>query len=253
MKSIISIVAVLVAVGTYFLIQHDSGGQPIPSVSTSQSVPPSLWPTVSTTITPKAKASPLSKLILQSVPFTSQAPSGNWDDQRQQDGCEETSAIMAMAWVRGTGLTAAGAEKEILAISDFEQATYGSYHDTSAEDTVKRIFNAYFHYNKAVAVNNPSADDIIAELEKGNLVLTPMDGRKLNNPYYTPPGPDRHMLVVIGYDPATKEFITNDPGTRRGKSYRYGASLFMAAILNYPTGDHNPVIGSPKAMIVVSK
>jgi hypothetical protein len=34
-----------------------------------------------------------------SVPFTSQAPLGQWKDERQQDGCEEASAAMAMAWV----------------------------------------------------------------------------------------------------------------------------------------------------------
>ena len=48
------------------------------------------------------------------VPFTSQAPTGNWDDERQQDGCEETSALMAMLWVRNKTITAKQAETEIM-------------------------------------------------------------------------------------------------------------------------------------------
>ena len=35
------------------------------------------------------------------VPFTSQAPSGQWDNPVYQDGCEEAAALMAVYWAEG--------------------------------------------------------------------------------------------------------------------------------------------------------
>lgn len=194
------------------------------------------------------------KKVLQNVPFVSQAPFGDWGDPRQQDGCEEISALMAMAWVRGETLSRKQALEKLFAISEYEETTYGSYHDTSAKDTVQRIFNEYFEYQNVEVIESVTEEAIKRELMLGNLVITPMDGQLLNNPYYSPPGPERHMVVVIGYDPATDEFITNDPGTRRGEGYRYDASDFVNAIRDYPTGYHAPISPSSRsAMIVVRK
>ena len=192
--------------------------------------------------------------IQLSVPFAPQAPFGEWSDDRQQDGCEEASAMMAMHWVKGdTTITLEEAKKEILAVADWEQAEYGNYHDTSAEDTVKRIFNRYYDYNNVRVEKGITADDIIKELERGNLVVVPMDGIALNNPHFTPPGPERHMLVVIGYDYSKNEFITNDPGTKFGKNYRYKKSVLFDAVGDYPTGNHLPISERGKNMIVVEK
>ena len=33
--------------------------------------------------------------LIPDVPFTPQAPLGNWEDERQQAGCEEAAALMA--------------------------------------------------------------------------------------------------------------------------------------------------------------
>lgn len=197
------------------------------------------------------QTSPNRSVAALNVPFTPQAPFGNWKDPRQQDGCEEASALMAMRWVFGKGLTLEEAEKEILAISDYELENYGSFHDTSVRDTVGRIFKGYFKYNNVEAKYNITANDIKSELNKGNLIVVPANGQKLKNPYYTPPGPERHMLVVRGYDSDANEFITNDPGTKRGELFRYPASVLMEAIYDYPTGHKEPVREITKAMIVV--
>ena len=76
------------------------------------------------------------------------------------------------------------------------------------------------------------------ELEAGHLVIIPTNGQALKNPNFTLPGPERHMLVVKGYDYETEEFITNDPGTRNGADYRYKKDLLFEAIRNYKTGFH---------------
>lgn len=193
------------------------------------------------------------KGILFKVPFTAQAPFANWSDQRFEDGCEEASAIMAMAWVRSETFTPQYVNEEIINISDYEVKNYGDYHDTSAADTVTRIFKGYFNYGKIEVKNNIGTSDIKTELTKDNLIIVPMNGQKLKNPYYNPPGPVEHMLVVIGYDETTKEFITNDPGTKHGEGYRYAEDIFEKAMQDYPTGNHLPITETRAAMIVVSK
>ena len=192
--------------------------------------------------------------ILLDVPFLAQSPLGEWDDQRQQDGCEEASSLIAMLWVQGEKeITKDEARKKILEIAQYELIKYQSYRDTSASSTLERIIKGYFHYDEAEVKYDIAAADIIAELEKGNLVIVPANGQALGNPHFTGEGPDRHMLVVIGYDFKTQEFITQDPGTRQGKHYRYDEKVLFNAIRDYPTGDHLPITEKRKAMIVVSK
>ncbi|MFA6995434.1 MAG: C39 family peptidase [Patescibacteria group bacterium] len=203
----------------------------------------------------------VSKTILLKVPFTSQAPEANWKDERQQDGCEEAAALMAMSWVRlGSQQTKAEIilskrqwRDKIVGLSDWELKKYGEYRDLSLTAIRDWIFKDYFSY-KLVAikkVNSPA--DIIKELEKGNIILLPMNGRALKNPNFTSPGPERHMILIKGYDYSTKKFITNDPGTRRGENYRYSAETIFKAIRTYKTGYKLPFGKLTKEMLVVSR
>lgn len=194
----------------------------------------------------------LAQKIVLDVPFTAQAPFGNWADARQDYGCEEAAILMAMYWVYGKDLPLDKAEKEIVAISDFEQENYGDFHDTSTLDTLK-VLKAYFKYENAFAKFDIGIEDIKTELASGNIVIVPLDGTKVDNPYYTPPGPAKHKVVIRGYDDDTQEFITNDPGTKRGEGYRYNYQILENAIVDYPTGLNEPVNQIRTAMIVVKK
>ncbi len=191
------------------------------------------------------------QVILFDVPFTSQAPFGEWSDDIQQNACEEAAALMAMRWVDGEGLTKEEAKKEIIAISNYERNNFENYVDTSSNDTVERIFNGYFGYDGAEAKHDISIEDIKTELQNGNLVIVPVNGQRLANPHYTPPGPLRHMLVIRGYDAGTGEFITNDPGTRYGEGYRYSETILENVLQDYLTGDHKPILEIRRSMIVV--
>lgn len=186
------------------------------------------------------------------VPFTAQAPLSNWGDSRQQNGCEEAAVLMAMAWVRGKTLRPEEAEKEIIAIADYELENYGHFHDTSAQDLVDQVFKGYFDYGNVEVKYDISAEDIKKELGAGNLVLVPANGKILDNPFYTEP-PIEHMVVVRGYDSNTKEFIVNDSGTSRGELFRYAEDILIDAIYDYPTGYHEPVSELKKVMIIVKK
>lgn len=193
----------------------------------------------------------LNESILHEMTFTAQAPFGEWSDPRLQDGCEEAASLMAVFWARGETFTLEEAKAEILAASEYELATYGSYHDTSAADTLSRIIEGYFGFDGARLARSITKQEMIDELYAGNVLIIPTNGRALNNPNFTAGGPERHMLVVKGYDVATDEFITNDNGTRQGEGYRYDANVLFGAIRDYTSGYHEPIVGTSKVMIVV--
>lgn len=196
----------------------------------------------------------LTKMVSIEVPFTVQAPLLEWADPHFQDACEEASALMAMKWVLGEKFgTKTEVRNEILAISNWQTEKFSSYHDTSAKDTVERIFKGYFNYQNVSIKENISPEDIISELDMENIVITPMNGQALKNPFFTQPGPERHMVLIKGYDPKTQEFITNDPGVSQGENYRYPINIFMDAIRDYPTGDHVPIPATEKNGIIVTK
>lgn len=191
--------------------------------------------------------------MIQSVPFIAQAPFGEWDDEVFQDACEEASMIMAMAWVHGTSLTPEGGKQEIQNITQLENKTFGAFTpDMSIADTA-RIMQAYYSYDKVEVLQNVSIDDIKKLLADGPLVIAPMNGQALGNPHFTQPGPLEHMLVIIGHDAASHEFVTNDPGTKEGASYRYDENVLYQALREYPTGNHLPIANPAKTVIAVKK
>ena len=190
-------------------------------------------------------------LIEHQVPFTPQAPLGEWFDPRQQYGCEEALSVMAMHWVKGESISLLEAREEILAISDFQQENYGMFEDTSISDTETRIFRDYYGYEYTKVRTGISVEDIKEELYRGNVILVPINGRTIQNPYYTAPGPLRHMIMVIGYDPKTRTFTTNDPGTKNGANFFYGEDVLAASLQNYETGLNEPIQDNPPEMLVI--
>jgi hypothetical protein len=188
--------------------------------------------------------------ILLDVPFIAQAPFGEWENPVFQDACEEAALIISMLWLENKEFTKEQTRDEIKKMSDFELEKYGEYRDRSATDTVQLMKDYYGYYN-IEAKYNIGIEDIKSELKQGNLVVVPVNGQILKNPYYTPPGPERHMLVIIGYNTKTKEFITNDSGTRQGKGFRYPEQQVFDSIRDYETGYHIPILEIRKTMIVV--
>ncbi len=182
-----------------------------------------------------------STIIDKQVLFSSQAPLGNWEDPRQQDGCEEAVVLMAMSWLQGWEEMSAEKWRDlIIELSDFQLENYGEYRDASLEDIKERLFEDYFSYYNTRIEANIQIEDIIYELEKGNIVLVPVDGQKVFNPNFSGIGPERHMILIKGFDYENQQFITHDPGTRNGKDYRYDIDILFEAIRPYKTGFHEP-------------
>lgn len=166
-----------------------------------------------------------------------------------QEACEEAAVIMAMRYVRGEKLTKASGNQEILDLVKFQKKKFGGHHDLTAEQVAKLIKD-YYKFDKLEVHYDISIEDIKKELAKKNIVIAPMAGRLLGNPYYTPPGPAYHFMLFKGYDDRAGKFITNDMGTKRGKNYRYKYKIAFNAIHDW-TGSKKTVAKGKKVMIVI--
>jgi hypothetical protein len=188
--------------------------------------------------------------FLLSVPFTPQAPTANWDELHNE-ACEEASALMANAFFQGderSTLPATEAEKEIEKLTKWQQDNLGYNLSIDSEETVRMIEAVYGL--KAEIVRDFSEDTIKIALTHNKLVLAPVNGRQLGNPYFQTPGPIYHMFVIKGYD--EKSFIVNEPGTKHGQDYRYTYQTLKSALGDY---DHDTKETDPSksALIIVSK
>src|SRR3989344_4836525 len=79
---------------------------------------------------------------------------------------------------------------------------------------------------RALVLEVLTESTIREQLNLGRPVIVPAAGRELGNPYFRTPGPLYHMLVIKGYT-SDGEFITNDPGTKRGGWYFFLPGAFF--------------------------
>jgi hypothetical protein len=169
------------------------------------------------------------------VPFTPQAPHANWD-MPYQEACEEASILMVDAYYQGVDeglMDKEEVDSMIKEMVQFQEEELGFTPDMTAEETVHFI-TAAFGY-EAEVIKNPSIEELKDQLRTGHPVIIPAAGQELNNPYFTPPGPVYHMLVLRGF--TDTQFITNDPGTRRGEAYLYDVDVVMGAMHDWNGGD----------------
>ena len=170
------------------------------------------------------------------VPFTPQAPHANWSAP-YKEACEEASVYMVHRFYEGTPeglMNADKSDRDLLQIVAFEQELFGYYEDTTIEQTAT-FAELMFGYATAIA-ENPTVNDIKAQLILGHPVIVPAAGRELGNPYFTAPGPIYHMLVIRGFTDEG-QFIVNDPGTSRGEAYLYDFDTIMNAMHDWNNGE----------------
>lgn len=180
------------------------------------------------------------------VPFTSQAPHSNWD-LPYQEACEEASSYMVAEYFAGAPsgkIDPDVADEAILSVVAFQEDLYGFYLDTTAAETVQFI-DSYFNL-EAEVIDNPTVNQIKAEIAAGRPVIVPAAGRELGNPNFTGLGPLYHMFVIKGY--TEDKFITNDPGTRNGESFVYDIDVIMDAMGDWNNGD--PANGAKRVIFV---
>lgn len=202
----------------------------VPAVPSEEPAPASQTPEPVTAETQKV----LPAEVNLKIPFTSQAPHQNWELPYQQF-CEEASALMAASYIKNQPIASPdAADAKLLAVKEFEDKKFGYYEDTTAEETAM-ILREHFGLEKIEVVADPTIVDIKSALALGRAVIVPVAGRQIGNPNYKQPGPLYHMLVIKGYK-KNGDFITNDPGTRKGADYVYKADVIMDAIHDWNSG-----------------
>jgi hypothetical protein len=207
---------------------------PVPETSTSA-------PT--TTTADKPLALPVEFNL--AVPFTSQAPTGNWDEIHN-DTCEEATVLMIAEFYSGrpAGKMDPDFVDPILLKMVALQDDLGMGYSISAAETV-RFIKSYYNLN-AVIVDNPTVEQIKQIISEGKPVILPAAGRELGNPFFTGEGPLYHMLAIRGY--TQDKFITNDPGTRHGDNYIYSIDTVMSAMADWNNGD--PYTGAKRIIYI---
>lgn len=144
----------------------------------------------------KIKYSDLPRAYSIVVPFTAQAPTGNWDELHQ-DTCEEANAIMAYAYFnnhRETNLAPTFVESEITKLVNWEDAQFGYHKDTNAIETAQMIRDVYGLQTKIVT--NYTEKDLKTALAENKVIIYFAAGRLLGNPNFQTPGPLYHVLTI---------------------------------------------------------
>jgi hypothetical protein len=182
------------------------------------------------------------------VPFAPQAPFANWDAQHEET-CEEMSLIMVEHFWKKSSLSLDQAESELQdMVSSMSQKGLG--YDVTIEELAGVAEDRGF---KTTVKTEVTEQTLKEELARGNPVIIPAAGRLLGNPYFSGEGPWYHMLVVTGYKEGMfgTTFITNDPGTKRGKGFEYKSQTLLNAIHDW-TGVKEEIATGRKAMLVVT-
>lgn len=191
---------------------------------------------------------PIPHTVTHAVPFSTQAPTDNWEGNKD---CEETSIIMARAFLEGNTserLPVGQVDRELAELKSWEQEHLGYNRDTGADDTARVASEAAGL--KTRIIKDYSADDLKKILAEGELVLLTIDASRLGNARYPADIPFYHMVVVTGYE--GDNFFVNDPGTDSGKG-----NIYSFGVLNYSAADWNHenqgMDFNSKVAVVVSK
>ena len=179
------------------------------------------------------------------IPFTSQAPKAIWDETFKE-ACEEAAALMVHYYYQNKQeITADTVEADILQMIDWQEENFGGHFDLTAFQTAQMI-KEYWGYEKVEVIDQPSDEEIKYHLTNKRPVIMPTAGQELGNPYFPQPGPIYHMLVIKGY--TDDEFISNDPGTKRGHNFLYSPQIIFNAMHDWNKDD---ILKGEKRIIVI--
>lgn len=172
------------------------------------------------------------------VPFYPQAPDGNWS-LPWKEACEESSVILAHAFINDQEITKEEFKNEILQIVELQKELFWKFIDTSMAETAQ-FLEAYYDYTDYEIIDNPSLEEIKSHLSQWHPIVAPFAWKKLWNSFFTNGGPRYHVLVITWYDDSQEVFYTNDVWTSRGEHFAYEQSVIMDALHDLvPNGQWN--------------
>ena len=219
-------VVAVVGVGAGLYFAFFGAGPPVAYTT------PDLVPITQSTAAPSEQpAADLPANVLLPVPFTTQAPLGNW--AQRQHTCEEASLVMVDRYLRGDHsggtIDPRTADAAINQITPWKPAT----------DLTTQQIGEVAQANLGWAFQVLPADrlEMRQQLAMGRPLIVGVRTHGLGNPNY--PGyrthyeeagwSVSHYLVVAGYDQADT-YILNDPGITKGHGYHIAYDQLMHAI-----------------------
>jgi hypothetical protein len=188
----------------------------------------------------------LPAIVSLPVPFTSQAPLGDWASS--QHDCEEATLVMVDRYLRGDHSGALIGPQT--AQSEIDQMTPWK----PSQDLTDAQFGemARQHLGWDFRIYAATSGNIKAQLALGRPVIVGVRTHGLGNPdypgyrdHYEQPGWSvSHYLVVAGF--VGDQVILNDPGITRGHGYRITFEQLFFAITDldraYPNLDQGLVV-----------
>ncbi|HEX3507892.1 MAG TPA: C39 family peptidase [Candidatus Dormibacteraeota bacterium] len=199
--------------------------------------------------TPALSPKPLPAHILLRVPFTTQAPLGNW--AQHQESCEAASLTILVAYWRhdrSVIINPTAADTLIHQIDGWKTQL------DLTDALLGKLAHDHFRYAYRILQNSPEV--IREQLSAGRPLLAEVRTHGLGNPNY--PGYSTHyeqqgwsvphFVVIIGYD-STGVFL-NDPGISEGRGYHITFAQLTHAIADL--GQHHPALNQGQVLLLIA-
>ncbi len=180
------------------------------------------------------------------IPFTSQAPTTNWDEPFQ-NACEEASILMVDYYYANEELPS-NEEIEIILLDMVEwQENNWKEHSNLPIIKVADLVKELFGYSTEI-IQDLNEEKIESYLDNGYPIIVPANGKLLDNPNFRNGGPEYHMLVIKGY--VDDKYITNDPGTRNGFEFIYTKENLLESIADWDNEKSHADTGLKNGLII---
>lgn len=191
------------------------------------------------------------------VPFYWEIPDGVWV-KPWNGACEEAAVSAVEGFYLGYKkqiVPRLAAKAAMWPLFGIEDKWLGHNSDTDAKDTAWLI-NNYTSFDADI-VDNPTLEQIKAELRARRPVISFHYGYDLNNPLhrFRRGGSSYHVMAIVGFDDATGEFLMNDSELKDGIDFRYKYATILSTLhdFNYKkktaTGPARVLFTQPKTIV----
>ena len=207
------------------------GVNPTPHTSAVATAPPTPMPSPPANQPTPTPTPPPASAQIQTVPFTVQAPYGNWD-AAHEEYCEAAAVYMVGKYFQGdreARIPPATADADMGAIVQYERATF-DHINLSLADMTQVAGHVYGLKGDIVPLDFATLQ---RDVSQGLPVILPVmtHGGPMGriNPGY---GAENvyHVIVAVGYDAGQGIVYTNDAGLSTGQSLAYDWSTLQAAV-----------------------
>jgi hypothetical protein len=234
--------------GRHYLNQQDVVA-PLPGATAVHPLPISAVSSVDQT---QPSPPPLPERLLLQVPYTTQAPDGNW--AQRQHTCEEANLTMLSAYWQhdpSVVIDPHSADATISALVSWQVQQWGSKDDLTPT-RLGELAKQYYGYGYMLVPDDPQA--IRQQIAAGHPLIAGVRTHGLGNPNY--PGYSNHFeeqgwsvshyVLVIGYD--TDGVWLNDPGITKGRGYHITWAQLAHAIDDLT--QHQPALSEGQVLLV---